>query len=625
MELPFAGLHQLCAPMLAGLDGLPEPQQRALRVALGLASGDAPDRFLVALGALTLLAEVAEEQPLLCFVDDAQWLDDASRQVLGFVARRLLAEPVAIVFAVRDAERGCRARRPARAARSRAWTTRTPARCSRRVVPGRLDERVRDRIVAETRGNPLALLELPRGLSAGTARRRLRAARSWCRSRAASRRASYAASRSCRRDADPAPGRGGRTRWRPVLMWRAADAAGDPGTAIEPAARAELLDDRCTGPLPPSTGAIDRLSIGLGLGPPARARRPGGGDRCRRSTRIAAPGTARRPRRARRGGRARARALGRSRAGPRRARGRRGIPGAGGRADRRPGTAAPSACWRRRRSTCRPARSTPRSGCWSPGRPGPLTSSGAPVQTCCTPRSRSRRTAAATHRSCCSEPRRRSSRSTRGSRGRPISTPGARRCSPGGSRTPAACSRSPGRSDRPQPDAPAAPVGPASGRLRARVHRGAARRRRRCCSALRRRSPVPISRWRRSSGGDGWRRRPPCSCGTTTPVSRSPPARSSSPASRVRSRSSPSPSTCSARPSALGGDFASAGAAGRRGRCGHGGHGSQRRPLRGARARRLPRPEADASELIEATIKEATAGRPGHRCPVRALGERRPA
>src|SRR2546430_7794486 len=101
MELPFAGLHQLCGPMLAHLDALPDPQQAALRTAFGLPSDDAPDRFLVALGALSLLAEVAEEQPLLCLVDDAQWLDTASRQVFGFVARRLLAEPVAVVLAVR--------------------------------------------------------------------------------------------------------------------------------------------------------------------------------------------------------------------------------------------------------------------------------------------------------------------------------------------------------------------------------------------------------------------------------------------------------------------------------------------------------------------------------------------
>src|SRR3954466_171252 len=88
MELPFAGLHQLCAPMLGRLDALPEPQQAALRVALGLSSGEAPGRVLVALAALSLLAEVAAERPLLCIVDDAQWLDGASSQVLGFVGRR---------------------------------------------------------------------------------------------------------------------------------------------------------------------------------------------------------------------------------------------------------------------------------------------------------------------------------------------------------------------------------------------------------------------------------------------------------------------------------------------------------------------------------------------------------
>src|SRR6187397_1413214 len=101
MELPFAGLHRLCAPMLERLDALPEPQRIALRVALGLESGEAPDRFLVALAALSLSAEVAADRPLLCLVDDAQWLDGASGQVLGFVGRRLLAESVALVFAVR--------------------------------------------------------------------------------------------------------------------------------------------------------------------------------------------------------------------------------------------------------------------------------------------------------------------------------------------------------------------------------------------------------------------------------------------------------------------------------------------------------------------------------------------
>ena len=164
MELPYATLHQLSAPMLAHLGALPEPQQVALSVAFGLSSGVAPDRFLVALATLSLLAHVAEEGPLLCLVEDAQWLDGASGQVLGFVARRLLAESLAMVFSVREptGERqlvglpelalGGLPVKEARALLAVAF-------------PRRLDERVRDRIVAETRGNPLALLELPRGMS----------------------------------------------------------------------------------------------------------------------------------------------------------------------------------------------------------------------------------------------------------------------------------------------------------------------------------------------------------------------------------------------------------------------------------------------------------------------------
>ena len=165
MELPFAGIHQLCAPLLDQLDALPQPQQDALNVALGLASGDVPDRFLVGLAVLGLLSAAAEERPLLCLVEDAQWLDAASGMILGFVARRLLAESVAIVVAVREPNtrhdfdglpelllRGL-AEEDARTLLMRA-------------VPGRLDDRVRDRIVAETRGNPLALLDLPGSMSA---------------------------------------------------------------------------------------------------------------------------------------------------------------------------------------------------------------------------------------------------------------------------------------------------------------------------------------------------------------------------------------------------------------------------------------------------------------------------
>ncbi|NEM06184.1 helix-turn-helix transcriptional regulator [Geodermatophilus normandii] len=164
MELPFAGLHQLCAPMLDRLDALPGHQQSALGVALGLAAGEAPDRFLVALAALGLLSSAAEEAPLLCLVDDVQWLDRATGQVLGFVARRLLAEPVALVLAVREPHpepelTGLPELRLEGLGDDDARALLAG------VVPGPLDERVRDRIVAETRGNPLALLELPRGRS----------------------------------------------------------------------------------------------------------------------------------------------------------------------------------------------------------------------------------------------------------------------------------------------------------------------------------------------------------------------------------------------------------------------------------------------------------------------------
>src|SRR5947209_8011624 len=106
MELAFAGLHQLCAPMLDGLDRLPGPQRDALRVAFGLNGGDPPDRFLVALAALSLLANTAEHQPLVCLVDDAQWLDRASAQAMASTARRLLAEQIGIVFAVREPNDG---------------------------------------------------------------------------------------------------------------------------------------------------------------------------------------------------------------------------------------------------------------------------------------------------------------------------------------------------------------------------------------------------------------------------------------------------------------------------------------------------------------------------------------
>ena len=163
MELPYAGLHQLCAPLLNRLDRLPTPQRQALEIAYGLSAGGAPDRFLVGLAVLSLLSDAADERPILCVVDDAQWLDRASAQTLVFVARRLLAEPVGIVFAEREPS-GELAHLPE-------LEIRGLRRDDARALLGttvwlRLDERVSDRIVAETHGNPLALLELPRGLTA---------------------------------------------------------------------------------------------------------------------------------------------------------------------------------------------------------------------------------------------------------------------------------------------------------------------------------------------------------------------------------------------------------------------------------------------------------------------------
>ena len=162
IELAFAALHQLCGPVLDRLDRLPGPQRDALATAFGLRAGAFPDRFFIGLAVLSLLSEAADERPVLCVVDDVQWLDRASVQVLGFVARRLQAEPVAMLFAIREVEQGLRPLPELRVEGLREGDSRE---LLRSVVPGPLDERVRDRIVAETRGNPLALLELSRGVS----------------------------------------------------------------------------------------------------------------------------------------------------------------------------------------------------------------------------------------------------------------------------------------------------------------------------------------------------------------------------------------------------------------------------------------------------------------------------
>jgi DNA-binding CsgD family transcriptional regulator len=241
MQLPYAGLHQLCRPMLDRLGTLPDAQQAALCVALGLSSAAAPDRFLVGLAALGLLAEVAHERPLLCLVDDAQWLDPASAQVLGFVARRLLAESVAIVFAVREQADG------------RAFTglpeltlaglgEQDAGALLATVFPGLLDERVRDRLVAETRGNPLAILELPRDSAATQLPGGL--------GRPGAHALAGRIEESFQRRLDALPFQTRLLLWiaaaeplgDPALMWRAAARLGVAGPALEPAVRDGLVD-----------------------------------------------------------------------------------------------------------------------------------------------------------------------------------------------------------------------------------------------------------------------------------------------------------------------------------------------------------------------------------------------
>src|SRR5580693_3476334 len=162
MELAYAALQQLCAQILDGLDRLPDPQREALGVVFGLRIGEAPDRFLVGLAALSLLADAANKQPLLCVIDDAQWLDRASAQVMGFVARRLFAEQVALVVATREPGGEFRGL-PELAVGGLGDGDARELLAS--VIRQPLDERVKERFIAEAGGNPLALLELSQGLA----------------------------------------------------------------------------------------------------------------------------------------------------------------------------------------------------------------------------------------------------------------------------------------------------------------------------------------------------------------------------------------------------------------------------------------------------------------------------
>ncbi len=242
MELPYAGLQHLCAPLLDRLDRLPQPQRDAMSVAFGLASGPPPDAFLVGLAVLSLLSEAAGAQPLLCLADDAQWIDRASLQALAFVARRLTAEPVGMVFAARATYGHDTALAGLPVLALRGLTTEHAAQLLDSVVPGLLDRRVRDQIVAETRGLPLGLLESVRNRTAaelaggfgdpGRAGPPLRLELTYAHRIAAlprpTRRLLLAAA------ADPVGD--------PLLLMRAAQRLGIPASALLPAEREGLIE-----------------------------------------------------------------------------------------------------------------------------------------------------------------------------------------------------------------------------------------------------------------------------------------------------------------------------------------------------------------------------------------------
>jgi DNA-binding CsgD family transcriptional regulator len=239
LELAFAGLHQLLAPMLDDLEHLPVPQRDALRTVFGLSEGPAPDRFFVGLAVLNLLSDAAEAQPLICVVDDAQWLDRESMQVLAFVARRLEAESVGLVFASREASGDF-------AGLSELFvgglSEVDALALLDSVLTAPLDAQVRAQIVSETRGVPLAMLELLRELTPAEL------AGGFGFPGGASRSASIEESFERRLDALPAETRrlvliaAADPLGDPLLVWRAAELLGIPAHAATPAAEAGLLE-----------------------------------------------------------------------------------------------------------------------------------------------------------------------------------------------------------------------------------------------------------------------------------------------------------------------------------------------------------------------------------------------
>ena len=341
MELAYAGLQQLCAPFLDRLERLPGPQRDALGTAFGLRDGDAPDRFLVGLAVLSLLSDVAEDRPLVCIVDDAQWLDLASVLALAFVGRRLGVESIGLVFAVREPsdERHFEGLPELEVG---GLDDRDAHELLSTVVTGPLDERVRDRIVAETHGNPLALLELPRGWTPAEL-----AGGFWL---SEGRALPGRIEQSFRERLAPLPPAtrllllvaAAEPLGDPVLVWRAAAALGIGPDAAAPAAAAGLVDFGGAGALQSSARAFGGEARGSPGGATARSPSAGRGHGRRYRPRSPRLAPCARDGRARRGRRCRAGALGRPGPGTRRAGWRGGVSRARGRTDARseaPGTA----------------------------------------------------------------------------------------------------------------------------------------------------------------------------------------------------------------------------------------------------------------------------------------------
>ena len=407
MELAFAGLQQLCAPLLDGLAQLPGPQRAAIETAFGVSAGVPPDPFFVGLGVLGLLSAAAAARPLLCVVDDVQWLDQASARALGVAARRLQADAVAVLLAGR--EPGELAGAAGLAEVRLAGLADADARALlASVLPQWVDQKVVDRIVAETAGNPLALLELPRGMTpaelaggpgfGGTAGLPGRIEESF-------RRRLELLPEPTRRlvllaAADPAGDA--------ALLWRACALAGiDPGGGPAEDAGLVQVGTRVRFFHPLVRSAVFRAASAEGGGP---AHGCGGGDRRGRRSGPAGLASGAGRAGARRAGGRRAGGLRRAGPGPRRGGRGGGVPGARGRADAGP-AAALGAGWPRRRPGTAGG-TTGRWSWWRSPRPGRWASWAGPRPSGCGRRSSSSAPTAATARCSCCGPRSGSTRWT---------------------------------------------------------------------------------------------------------------------------------------------------------------------------------------------------------------------